>query len=410
MNSENIQFQMETDREMIPNGAPSSRVLKLRLTAPAAEQSSRARLNLALVLDRSGSMSGEKLTYVKQAAKYVVEMLQETDSVSVVVFDDKVDVLAPSARLTAPARAAILQQIAEISTGGSTNLSGGWLEGCRQAASAADEGSINRTLLLTDGEANAGIVDPQQLAGHALELFHRGVSTSTFGVGQGFNEHLLEAMSNQGGGNFYFIEHPDSIPVLFQREFKELAAITAKNVEIVLNFPAHWYLKIPGSWQTQFTEGCLRISLGSMFSAQSQEIFIWMSIPATGNNFMMALNARVSGKGQNEQVFENQAQIVFQTGDPAMVATSPQNLAVLNAYAPVYLAEVATEALKLERRGERDRAGYLLMKALSEFGSYMSRDENTRFRSMAERMQRGMDEMDRKQSHFDNYNQKRGKQ
>ncbi|MEI7848508.1 MAG: VWA domain-containing protein [Chloroflexota bacterium] len=411
MNTNDLKFQLDSDLDLVSQEMISKRTLKISIQAPTGNLTDRPRLNLALVLDRSGSMSGDKLTHVKQAAVHVLNMLQEQDTIALVAYDDAIDLLAPSTPVTDSIRKQIKERISRLEPGGSTNLSGGWLAGCREAASAAREGTVNRTLLLTDGQANAGIQDLEELSQHARELSRRGVTTSTFGVGEGFNEHLLEAMSNQGNGNFYYIDHPRSIPDLFMREFKELAAITARDVEIDINFPADWYLQVPGGWRTQFSEGRLRIFVGNLFSNQTQEIYIRMTIPVVNhlkNSF--TLQANLSGKSEKDLLFEGQANLTYQSATQINLSSAHLKSEVITGFAQVYLAEIAIEALKLERSGENQRAGFMLNQAIQEYINFISPEETDKFKRMADRMIHGMDEMDRKMSHSNSYNQKRGKQ
>ncbi len=410
MNTNNLQFQMDSDLDLLPQGISSTRILKISVQAPIGAQNTRPSLNLALVLDRSGSMSGDKLTYVKHAAAHILNLLQEQDTVALVAYDDEINLLAISTPVTSSNRTMLKQHISHLEPGGSTNLSGGWLAGCQEAASASREGTVNRTLLLTDGQANVGIQDLEELSRHAKEISRRGVSTSTFGVGEGFNEHLLEAMSNQGGGNFYYIDHPNSIPDLFMREFKELAAVTAREVEITLNFPANWVLQVPGGWRTHFSEGCLRIHLGTLFSGQTQEIFIRINIPEYNNqNENPAIKAGISWKGEKDLQFESFAEIRYSLVDQTSFSSFLPRRDVMEGFALVYLAEIATDALKLERQGKNQHAGHVLNQAIIEFQNFINPNEVDKFKYMATRMIHGMDEHDRKASHFNNYNQKRGK-
>lgn len=408
MNTENLYFEVMADRQELLQNVPNTCVLKMTIKAPVSEQIvNRPRMNLSLVLDRSGSMSGEKLSYVKNAARYVVDMLQEQDFVSVVTFDDQVDVLSPSISADDDNKTKIKSKLSNVKSGGSTNLSGGWFEGCKEIANTAVDGTINRSLLLTDGLANIGIQNLEELAQHAGELSRRGISTSTFGVGIGFNEQMLEAMSNNGGGNFYYIANPSEIPSIFQREFSELAAITLRDVEINLNFPANWFLQVPGSWTKKFSEGHLKISVGSLFSGQSLEIYVRINIPASTNFNQNPVEIICSGKNEQNLPIENHQLIRLVSCDAHTYQSAIRRRDVMESFAIVYLADITTEALKLEKAGFGEQASLQIQNAVNELAIFMSPAEIARYNNMADRMRHGMDEIDRKTSHFNAYNEKR---
>jgi len=408
MKKNTLNLHLSTDKDLIPRDVPAQRVLEISVQAPVSEtQVSRAPLNLALVLDRSGSMHGAKLDYVKQAAAHVVDLLQEGDQVAIVSYDDEIQVLSPSVHGTGQNRQELKRLIQHIHTGGSTNLGGGWLAGCQEAASAAGEGTLNRALLLTDGLANVGITDLEELSGHAKELSRRGVSTSTFGVGLDFNEHLLEAMANAGGGNYYFIESPLGIPDLFVKEFKELAAVTARDVELTISIPPHVTVEVLGGWKNELSGGRLRIDLGSLFSGQSQEIYLKLLTPPSDSQEELVVHAKLLGKIQSGEVCEDQAAVSFRYVEAEMLAAAPRNREVMLRFALVNLAEVANQALKLERHGETERASALLKQAIEEYREFLDPLELERYERLAERMQRGMQEYDRKQSQYTSYSQRR---
>ncbi len=155
-------------------------------------------------------MGGDKIRLAKLAVEESLARLHDDDRFAIVVYDDVIDVVFPSTRATADARRAALARLGEIDARGSTNLGEGWLRGCEQVALALST-RASTGLLLTDGLANVGITDRDELARHAGELRARGVSTTTFGVGEDFDEVLLQAMADAGGGHFYYIANAAAI-------------------------------------------------------------------------------------------------------------------------------------------------------------------------------------------------------
>lgn len=185
-------------------------------------------LNLSLVLDRSGSMAGAPLDTAKEAAVRLARGLAPQDKVSVVAFDQNVTTPWGPGPGGDPS---VDQAIGALQPGGSTNLSGGWLEGRRHVAAGKVDG-VNRVLLFTDGEANAGIVDPVQLRDLAGGARGDGVSTTCIGFRGGFNEDLLRSMSDAGGGQFWYVESLDRLGPMLQGEIDGLIALSAQNLTL----------------------------------------------------------------------------------------------------------------------------------------------------------------------------------
>src|SRR5205085_2515542 len=131
-------------------------------------------------------------------------------------------------------RNAIRGMIRSVRAGGITNLSGGWLRGCEHVLSRQGAEMIHRVLLLTDGQANAGITDAQVLINTAREKADAGAVTTTLGFGSGFNEDLLISMAQAAGGNFYFIQTPEDATGVFQIELESLASVVAQNLAVTL--------------------------------------------------------------------------------------------------------------------------------------------------------------------------------
>jgi Ca-activated chloride channel homolog len=411
MNNNLFNIQLNSDKNLVSREANTERILEFRVQAPiSSKENNRPSLNLALVLDRSGSMSGEKLEYVKQAACHVLDQLKEQDQVALVVYDDGIQVLAHNIKVTNGNRFELKQLISGIKAGNMTNLGGGWLTGCKEIASSAQEGMINRTMLLTDGLANVGETDLEVLAQHAFELYKDSISTSTFGVGEGFNEHLLEAMANRGGGNFYFIPKPDQIPQIFLKEFNDLIGITARKVEIKLDLPDSIEWKVLGGWSTEYKDGRLHIYVGDMLTGKTQDIYVKLQIPAGDKSSELILNAKVFGQGESGKVLEDQAKVTFKYGDQKEVESALLNHEVMERFSLVELADTATEALKLERQGELDKANRILNQNINRSRPYISPQAVVNYQQRSDKMKTGMTEAERKQTHYDVYNIKRQKE
>ncbi|WP_411869213.1 vWA domain-containing protein [Vulcanococcus limneticus] len=196
------------------------------------EQQARPRppLNLALVIDRSGSMGGRKLSYARKAARFLAGELTARDRLAIVIFDDKVRVVVPSTPVTDPQP--FIAAIDMIHSGGSTALFDGWLAGAMQVADHLDPSQLNRVLLLSDGQANAGLTDHQEIATKVAGLTARGISTSAFGLGDGFDEDLMGAMASAGDGTLAFIESPSQLADLYASELQGLASTVGNRVSI----------------------------------------------------------------------------------------------------------------------------------------------------------------------------------
>ncbi len=212
----------------------------IRITPPALslDPSSRSNwkgrpdLNLSLVLDRSGSMAGEKMVRACEAAMFCVDQMLPTDRLSVVTFDDHIDVLFPSEPVTN--KQSMKDLISRVTARGSTALHEAWVRGGLTVSERMLDQGINRVVLITDGLANVGITNTDEIVTQAMGLYQRGVSTSTIGIGADFNEDLLMPMAQSGGGNAWHVVEPDDMQRIFQVELEGLIAQFAHTVSLSL--------------------------------------------------------------------------------------------------------------------------------------------------------------------------------
>lgn len=405
-----LKVECRTDKPVAPAGKEWERILEINLTPAEITGGKRAGLNLSLVIDRSGSMQGEKLHYVKMAAAHVMDLLTAEDRAAIVTYDDVVAVPFPSALMDAANRQQARAQIQAISAGNSTYLSGGWLKGCEQVAEASRNGSsVNRTLLLTDGLANVGITDIDTISTQCRELANRGVSTSCFGVGLGYNEHMLEAMANSGGGNFHFLEAMNAIPLVFEREFQELINITVRDVCLSLRVPAGMSVEASAGWQVELDGDRWIIRAGSLVAGKTRSLFMKLRCSGLMALGELSIPITVRGKDATDQTVEVCSSIYIRTVSADEDQQVDADRELLGRFALIDMADKTNEALRLERIGECKRASELLEGSLNFHAASMPAPMIDKFHFLSRNMKTGLSEEERKRHHREEYDNKRGR-
>ena len=199
-------------------------------------------LNIAIVIDKSGSMAGRPLEEAKRSAAYIIDKMREQDRVAIVAYDDRVDVILPSQKVTDKIR--IKAALEHIRSGGATDLHNGWLTGAEEVARNKSPNSLNRVLLLSDGHANRGEVSPINLQNQCGQLAEEGIITSTYGLGFSFNEELMISMARSGLGQSYYGETADDLLDPFQEEFDLLINTLAWNIRLTAETPSFVKLEL----------------------------------------------------------------------------------------------------------------------------------------------------------------------
>lgn len=220
-------------------------LLKVDYSASGATPIARPPLNIALVLDQSGSMAQErKLGYTIEAARWIVQNMTARDVLSIVAFNEQAVVLAAAGAVVN--KPFLYHRLEEVFPGGYTNLSAGLLEGLAQTRGRSAEGQLRHVLLLTDGLANRGDTTADALRRIVREAATLGIGVSTFGVGFDFNERLLADLAAVGRGRYAYIRSPDQIPVAFQNELRGLLQVVARDAVIRLTLTEGHILKTYG--------------------------------------------------------------------------------------------------------------------------------------------------------------------
>ncbi|MDO9548038.1 MAG: VWA domain-containing protein, partial [Candidatus Marinimicrobia bacterium] len=275
-----LKLETALDQPVWLNGSGESVFLQVDIYSKEVPRRDRIPLNLALVIDRSGSMARErKLDYAKNSASFIVQNMSEDDIVSLITYESKVQLVVPAQN--AKNKRKIIGLIDDITSGGSTNLSGGMLEGYSQVAKNLKTGQVNRVLLLSDGLANEGVTRADKLQEICYDKSTQGMSISTFGVGADYDEDLLLGLAELGVGNYYFIHSPEEIPTIFASEMSGLLAVAAQNVKIqIRTAPGVKVLNVAG-YLSETNENQTQVSMGDIFSNDHYSITFELQLPKT---------------------------------------------------------------------------------------------------------------------------------
>lgn len=198
-------------------------------------EGARAPINVAIVLDRSGSMQGEKIQRAREAAIGALDLLGANDIVSIIAYDSDVNVLVPATKLTDKEQVANI--IRAIQPGGNTALFGGVSKGAAEVRKFMDDKHVNRVILLSDGLANVGPSSPGELGDLGASMKKENISVSTLGLGLGYNEDLMVALAGKSGGNHQFIENASELAGIFRREFDDVLSVVAQSVDVRIDIP-----------------------------------------------------------------------------------------------------------------------------------------------------------------------------
>ena len=237
--AEPVKAQVLLDQPTVLAGSTAVVYVVLRFEGLGIEEgdpNDRPPLNLSLVLDRSGSMSDAgKIDYLKRAAKLAVDRLGENDTLSIVEYDDQITLMRAARRVGDTTE--IKRLIDQLEPRGSTNLTGGMMRGVEEARGALEgpanrPGTITRVILMSDGLANTGVTNPMEIARMVREAKRDGVRISAIGLGRDYDEDLMQAIAENGGGRYYYVESPTQIARMFQEELSTLFDTCASDIEL----------------------------------------------------------------------------------------------------------------------------------------------------------------------------------
>lgn len=233
-NAAELKLEADLGQSVLSTNKPDSVYLRLSLKSiGGAKREHRTPINAAIVIDRSGSMQGDRIAAAKEGARVALKRLSSDDRVALIAYNHGVDVLSPSAPLR-NSRDKLIEAIDGLRAEGTTALYAGVKEGGRQVEEYLSENAVNRVILLSDGLANVGPSTPGDLAELGRKLASKGISVSTIGLGLDYNEDLMQRLAAASDGNHVFVERPSDLAEIFDREFGDALSVSARDITIII--------------------------------------------------------------------------------------------------------------------------------------------------------------------------------
>ncbi|APR75671.1 Hypothetical protein A7982_01017 [Minicystis rosea] len=264
--------------KMVRNAAGETFVMLEVRGADGASARGSAPVNLALVIDRSGSMKGTRIRNAISAATSAVDRLSDGDVVSVVTFDTQTQVVVAPTTIGPGARERVNAAIRGITLGGDTCISCGIDEALSQLSRTSDK--VSRMLLLSDGDANHGVRDVPGFRNMAQRAQSRGVSVTTIGVDVDYNEKIMTAIAQDSNGRHYFVENDSALPRIFEQEAESLTRTVASNVEATIELAPGVELSRVFDRSFRRAGNQITVPLGSFTGAEVKTVLMKVRAPS----------------------------------------------------------------------------------------------------------------------------------
>ena len=361
--AEQIKLNAALAKPTMLAGEKNLNYLKVKLTGfDIPKASVRPPVNIAIVMDRSGSMKGEKIQQAKRAALAAIDRLRDDDIVSVVTYDTNVRVLVPATK--ASDRDSIRQAIESIQADGNTALFAGVAKGAAEVRKFLDDKHVNRIILLSDGLANVGPSSPTELEQLGQSLLKEKISVSTLGLGTGYNEDLMTSLAAASSGNHVFIENADNLVAVFNNEFDDLLSVVASEFDIQITLANSMRAVRSLGNKADIQGQVVRIPLAQLYARQERYFILEVEVPAGENGMESTLaDVRVQYRNLNTHTTDQLASkiAVRYSNKPEQVELDVDVEAkVLSAVQ--LAAERNRDATALRDAGKVDEAKMLLMK------------------------------------------------
>jgi len=380
--------RLETDRAVLPAGDSQNVVLKITLDAPSTPAHiKRPRVNLALVLDQSGSMNGVKIEQAKAAAIEALTRLGVQDIFSVVVYDTNVNTIVPAQN--AKNIQAMIDTIQSIRAGGSTALFGGVSQGAAEIRKNIENDFVHRIVLLSDGLANVGPRMPEDLGRLGAALIKENISVTTVGVGTDYNEDLMAKLAQESDGNTYFVESGYDLPRIFAAELGDVLNVVAKKVKVTITLPKNVQAVDIIGRQGRIKGRKIELFMNQLYGDQEKYALVEINVPKSisGSKILIA-DAEVYYENPFNQKQETSKGISYaRFSNDLKKVDSSTNIEVVKEYQLNLNALAQEKAIILSDQGKKKEAVSELKQSAAKLKIYGSKYNDKELLEEAEQLE-----------------------
>lgn len=356
-----IHVKTELSAPVVLENSQDKNYLKISLTGFNQSASQRSPINLALVIDRSTSMSGDRIEKAREAAIMAVNMLNSEDTLSVVAYDNQAEVIIPATKVNN--KTALIKTInQQIKPRGMTALFAGVSKSIDQVDKHLNKAHVNRIILLSDGQANVGPTSVGDLSDLARVAAKKGIAITTIGLGLGYNEDLMTAIAGYSDGNHAFVANSADLEKAFSREFNDVMSVVAQDV--VITITTHDQVKpvrLLGR-DGQISGNTIKVKMNQIYSDQEKYVLLEV-IPAKGLNNESKTLADVVVSYENLSTnkpasYNGQVAINYSKSAAAVKEAVVEEVLVDSEIQKAVL--VKEEAIRLIDQGKKDEAQNLI--------------------------------------------------
>lgn len=404
--------KIEMDRSVLPSDSAQRAVVKVTLVAPKTVKGDNEKIpaNLAIVIDSSDSMQGEKLEKTKEYATQLIKKLSREDRFSVVNYGDSAETVIPNRQAQITDKE--VRQIQQIKGGGNAALFAGLNQGATEVRKNLSENYVNRIILLSDGIANVGPNGANDLGRIGVSFAKEGITVTTIGIGTEYNEELMAKLSQGGDGNSYFVKTVDELPAVLESELVDITSVTAKDVKLEIKFN-NGIKPVRVIGRTGAIEnGIVKIAFKQLYSNQEKYVLIESDIePHADKQVFKAVLAKAVYKDtltSRLQESDNSMDIQFSSSIKDVDASV--NGVVQREYNINLYAEEQQAALDYVKSGEKEKASKVMKTSsvrLKDAGEKLNDevliDNSVKAQQAAEQVDDGFSAEKRKEMQIESY-------